>query len=274
MVRVPVLSELIAEVDPSVSTAGRSFTMAFRLARSTPPRDRMVCVTVGSASGMAAMASETAATNSASHAWPRARPSANITIIVRPAAAAIHSVSLLSSTVSGDSSVAVLASIPEILPSSVPAPVAVTIMVPLPWVTGVFMKAMLDWSPGPSSASDSGPASLGAGTLSPVSADSSICSALAAMILPSAGTSSPALMITTSPGTTCSAGIADSVPSRRTRAVAFIIDLSAFIALSALPSCRRPITAFSTVSTSSRTAVVHSLISSDTTAAATRMICM
>jgi alkanesulfonate monooxygenase SsuD/methylene tetrahydromethanopterin reductase-like flavin-dependent oxidoreductase (luciferase family) len=63
MVRVPVLSELMAEVNPSVSTDGRSFTIALRLARSTPPIDRMVWVTVGSASGMAAMASDTAATN-------------------------------------------------------------------------------------------------------------------------------------------------------------------------------------------------------------------
>ena len=43
---------------------------------------------------------------------------------------------------SGDCSLAVAVSSPEILPSSVPAPVAVTITVPLPWVTGVFMKAM------------------------------------------------------------------------------------------------------------------------------------
>ena len=91
---------------------------------------------------MAAMASETALTNSASHAWPRARPSTNITIIVKPAAAAIHRVSRLSSAVSGDSSLAVADSIPEIFPSSVPAPVAVTTTVPLPCVTGVFMKAM------------------------------------------------------------------------------------------------------------------------------------
>ena len=56
--------------------------------------------------------------------------------------------------------------------------------------------------------------------------------------------------------------------------MAFIIDLSAFIALSALPSWRSPTTAFSTVSTISRTAVLHSAISSETTAAATRMICM
>ena len=58
--------------------------------------------------------------------------------------------SLFSSLVRGDSSLAVAASIPEIFPSSVPAPVPVTIMVPLPWVTGVFMNAMFVWSPGPS----------------------------------------------------------------------------------------------------------------------------
>ena len=186
--------------------------MAFRLARSTPPMDKMVWVTVGSASGMAAIASETALTNSASHAWPRARPSANITIIVSPAAAAIHRVSRLSSLVRGDSSWAVAASMPEILPSSVPAPVAVTITVALPCVTGVFMNAMFVCSPGPSWSPDSVSASLAAGTLSPVSADSSICSALASTMRPSAGTWSPAEMSTTSPTTSSSAGICASRP--------------------------------------------------------------
>ena len=197
-----------------------------------------------------------------------------MTTIVRPAAAAIHRVSRFISMVSGDSSTAVADSIPEILPSSVRAPVPVTIMVPLPCVTGVFMNAMLSWSPGPSSASASVCVPLAAGVLSPVSADSSICSALAAMIRPSAGTSSPAAISTTSPVTTCSAGITDSDPSRRTRAVAFIIDLRAFMALSALPSWRMPMTAFSIVSKTSSIPVLHSLISSDTSAAATRMICM
>ena len=60
------------------------------------------------------------------------------------------------------------------------------------------------------------------------------------MMRPSAGTWSPAASSTTSPTTSSSAGISASAPSRRTRAVAFIIDLSAFIALSALPSWRRP----------------------------------
>jgi hypothetical protein len=147
-------------------------------------------------------------------------------------------------------------------------------MVPLPCVTGVLMNAMFVWSPGPSPPACSVPASFAAGVLSPVSADSSICRALAWMTRPSAGTSSPAESSTTSPTTTSSAGICAWKPSRRTLAVAFIIDLSAFIALSALPSCRRPTTAFSTVSASSSTAVLHSLISSETMAAATRMSCM
>ena len=185
---MPVLSELIAEVNPSVSTDGSSFTIAFRFARSTLPSDRITWVTVGSASGIAAIASDTALTNSASHATSRWRPSTNITIIVRPAAPAIHSVSVSSSLVSGDFSLAVADSIAEILPNSVFAPVPVTSRVPLPCVTGVFMNAMFVWSPGPSSPSASTVASLAAGVLSPVNADSSICSALAAMMRPSAGT--------------------------------------------------------------------------------------
>src|SRR4030095_2775744 len=64
------------------------------------------------------------------------------------------------------------------------------------------------------------------------------------------------------------------LPSRRTLAVAFIIDLSAFMALSALPSWRKPTTAFSSVNTNSRIPVLHSLINNDTTAALTRMSCM
>ncbi len=181
---------------------------------------------------------------------------------------------MLSSRVSGDCSFLVADSIREIRPSSVPAPVAVTTSSPLPWVTGVFMNAMLVRSPGPSPSSVRVPASLAAGTLSPVSADSSICSEPATTIRPSAGTSSPAVTSTMSPTTSCSAGISASAPSRRTRAVASIIDFSAFIALSALPSWRRPTRALSRVRTSSRIAVVHSPMAIETTAAATRMICM
>src|SRR3954449_1935743 len=71
MVSVPVLSELIAEVKPGVSTDGSSLTIALRLARSTPPRERIIWVTVGSASGTAAMARVPALTKGTSQASPR-----------------------------------------------------------------------------------------------------------------------------------------------------------------------------------------------------------
>ena len=94
------------------------------------------------------------------------------------------------------------------------------------------------------------------------------------MIRPSAGTSSPAASRTTSPTTTSSAAISASEPSRRTRAVALTIALSAFIALSALPSWRKPTTALTTVITISSTPVLHSLMASDTIAAPSRIICI
>ena len=136
------------------------------------------------------------------------------------------------------------------------------------------MNAMSVCSPGARSLPSGTSTPFEAGTLSPVKADSSTCNALAEMIRPSAGTSSPAASRTTSPTTTSSAGISASDPSRRTRAVALTIALSAFIALCAFPSWRRPTTALSTVIRISRTPVLHSLIASDTIAAATRMICM
>ena len=52
------------------------------------------------------------------------------------------------------------------------------------------------------------------------------------------------------------------------------VDFSAFIALSALPSSRKPMMAFSTVSRNSSSAVAHSAITSETTPATTRMIYM
>ena len=80
---------------------------------------------------------------------PREIPSANMIAIVRPAAPAIHSVSVSSCALSGVFSVGVDFSIPEMFPTSVSAPVPVTIITPLPCVTGEFMNAMFDWSPTP-----------------------------------------------------------------------------------------------------------------------------
>ena len=74
IVSVPVLSELIADVDPSVSTDTRSLTMAFSPASSFAPAERITCRTVGSAVGIAAIASAIAVMNRVSADCPRDRP--------------------------------------------------------------------------------------------------------------------------------------------------------------------------------------------------------
>ena len=63
IVNVPVLSELIADVEPSLSTDARSFSTAPCLARAPAPIDITTCSTVGIASGIAAIASATAVVN-------------------------------------------------------------------------------------------------------------------------------------------------------------------------------------------------------------------
>ena len=102
--------------------------MAFWPASSLAPADRITWSTVGSAVGMAAIARATAAMNRLLADWPLERPSANMTIIVPSAAAPIQSVIVLSCLVSGVCSLAVVASMPAILPTSASAPVAVTSM--------------------------------------------------------------------------------------------------------------------------------------------------
>ena len=72
-----------------------------------------------------------------------------MTTIVMPAAPTIHRVSVFICFVSGVSSLrGAPRACAQILPTSVPAPIAVTTIVALPCVTGVCMKAMFVWSPG------------------------------------------------------------------------------------------------------------------------------
>lgn len=60
MVSVPVLSEQITEVQPSVSTEGNDLTIAFFLAIRRVPKARQVVITAGNPSGIAATAKATA----------------------------------------------------------------------------------------------------------------------------------------------------------------------------------------------------------------------
>src|SRR3954454_19227437 len=147
MVNVPVLSELIADVEPRVSTESRLFTTAPCAARSLDPLDRMTCSTVGMAMGTAASASAMAVVKIVWVDCPREIPRANMMAMVSPAAAAIHNVNVSSCLVSGVLRCGVDLSIPEMLPTAVLAPVPVTIITPPPCVTGVFMNAMFAWSP-------------------------------------------------------------------------------------------------------------------------------
>ena len=116
IVSVPVLSELIAEVEPRVSTESRLFTTAPCAARSVDPLDRITCSTVGMAIGTAASASAMAVVKIVWVDSPREIPSANMIAIVSPAAPAIHSVNVSSCLVSGVFRVGVDFSIPEMCP--------------------------------------------------------------------------------------------------------------------------------------------------------------
>ena len=130
-------------------------------------------------------------------------------------------------------------------------------------------------SPSGTSSPGTGSVDLPTGRLSPVSAASSISSVAARQTRPSAGTRLPASTSTTSPGTSSSASISIAWPSRRTRAIVFIICASALTLSSAFASWRRPITALKTVSPASTTVVPVSPVTSWlTTAATSRTTCM
>ena len=141
-------------------------------------------------------------------------------------------------------------------PTSVPMPVEVTTNVAAPRVTWVFMNAMSIRSPRAASALTASML-LGTGALSPVSADSSISRVAARMIRPSAGTRSPASMLTMSPGTSSSIGIWRTSPPRRTLAWTIIIFWSAATLASALPSWLRPRNALSRVRNTRTTPVAN-----------------
>src|ERR1700754_1082131 len=82
---------------------------------------------------------------------------------------------------------------------------------------------MSERSPSGASAPPTASTPLLTGRLSPVSAASAISSVAADGTRPSAGTTSPASISTTSPGTSCSAGNCASLPSRRPRALAILL---------------------------------------------------
>src|SRR3954454_5924256 len=247
-VSVPVLSEQIADVAPSVSVERNRLTIALAPARSWVPRERMVVTTGGRPVGIAAIANATATVNTSVKLCPRAMFS---TIETTSASAAIVTSCLVNRsncTVNGDLDSSWPANMPEMWPTSVPIPVAVTTNSPVPRVTLVFMYTMSVRSPSGASGALTASTPLPTGTLSPVSAASATSNDAAATTRPSAGTTSPASTATTSPGTSSSAASSINAPSRRTRALMIIILASAATAAAALPSWPSPNTALRTVS--------------------------
>jgi hypothetical protein len=236
-VSVPVLSVLIAEVDPRVSVDRSCFMMAPARARACVPHARIVVTTVGNCTGTAAIAKATAALNTVLKVRPRARFSAMEAISATPATTRSCFESRSSWRVRGVLTVDCSCSMPEMWPTSVAIPVAVTTSSPAPRVTEVFMYTMSVRSPSGALASATGAVLFETGRLSPVSSDSATSSVIACSSRPSAGTMSPAAIETTSPGTSCSAGISACSPPRRTRAVTIIFFCSSATAASALPSC-------------------------------------
>ena len=73
IVNVPVLSEAMISVEPSVSTAGNLRTIELRLANVVVPIDKTIVTIAGKPSGIAATARATATISPLSGASPRTK---------------------------------------------------------------------------------------------------------------------------------------------------------------------------------------------------------
>ena len=192
IVRVPVLSVLIALVAPSVSTSVRFFTTARASASCLAPSDSRPDTNAGMPVGIAEIA---IAVPSRIRSWnlsPRISPTTMMKATALHAITPSTLVSESSSFWSGERTRLTDVSIVAMRPISVSMPVAVTTIEPVPRVTDVFWKSMLERSPSATSPAGSTEASFATGALSPVSAASCASSVAERMRRPSAGTMSPA----------------------------------------------------------------------------------
>ena len=257
-VKVPVLSEQITLVQPSVSTDASRLTIAFRVAIFDTPSASVTTVTAGSPSGIAATASATAVTMTSAKECPRATPITKTAVTISPASFARLCARPSSCFCSGVRSLSMLRSSPASRPISVPIPVAVMTISARPRVTVVFMNARHRRSPRATPSRSIGAVCLVAGRLSPVSAASSISRLFANNNRPSAGTRSPASKTTMSPGTKSAAATVSISPLRLTRARITSIFVNASRARSARFSWTKPITALSTTTVNTTSGVFNS----------------
>jgi hypothetical protein len=136
-VSVPVLSEAITFAEPSVSTAARWRTMAFRFAIRCTPSESTVVTTAGKPSGTAATASATPKMSTSNIAEkPRTSSMRRMVAIITTAITTTMMPSNVptrsSSFCNGVVSVGAACSIPAMRPIWVCIPVAVTTAFPRP----------------------------------------------------------------------------------------------------------------------------------------------
>ena len=231
-VSVPVLSEQIICVQPSVSTAVSLRITALRFDILVTPIESTIVTTAASPSGTAATARLTATINVLSNALNvtlgtmRRISTANTTTHTPSTSTLKILLSWFSFFCRGVSSSFAAASAPAIFPISVSMPTAVTTATPRPYDTELPMYTIFFLSPSGTSFSPSAQsfsAHFVTGTLSPVNADSSAFRLAASISRQSAGTASPASSNTTSPTTRSSLLTVTGLPSRKTFEVAAVI---------------------------------------------------
>ena len=129
--RVPVLSVQITVVDPRVSTAGSLLIMAFFLAMAWVPKAKARVTTKGRASGTPATARAMAVIRDSMMGEPRLASSTK-TIAATANTRRACLLARCSSFILRGGSACLCLIMPEILPSSVARPVAVTTVLQLP----------------------------------------------------------------------------------------------------------------------------------------------
>ena len=274
---MPVLSEQMTVVDPSVSTEASRFMIALRLASRPTPIARVTVTTAGRPSGMAATASATELISASLTASPSMRGACTsaTTNTAATATRAINASRLPSAWICSCNGVgfsSAAPSRPARRPTSVDMPVSVTTNSARPRTSVVFMNPTLTRSARATSpVAASASSCLSTGTDSPVSIDSSTEVAAVSTNRPSAGTRSPASNSTTSPGTRSAVGTSCTSPPRRTRTMDSSMPLSAASALSARFSWTKPMIALMSSTIPMTIGSFRSPTASDTTAAPIRM---
>mmetsp|Transcript_14213 Transcript_14213/g.28303 ORF Transcript_14213/g.28303 Transcript_14213/m.28303 type:complete len:262 (+) Transcript_14213:601-1386(+) len=261
----------MVDSEPRVSMAGSLRMMALLLAISCIARASEIVTTAGRPSGMMATAMETADLN----AVPRSSSASRCAM--SRVATAITATKTLTKRPKISSWIIRLVfvsssfdTMPLMRPISAKSPVPITMPVPSPSVTLVAEKAKFLRSPRPDSKA-TGSVCLATGMLSPVSIASSVWRRDTSIMRTSAGTWSPFLILTMSPGTISAAWISTCAPPRITMALGASMFLMASAAFSALPSWTIPMVTLMMTTAQMRATSFHSSRIAERMVAAIRM---